>query len=252
MASGGKRTNSVRSRLFGKIPLDFLVEGDVHPCPYIPGRKALEEAFWADDFPPELYHDFMDQGFRRSGRIFYRPVCDKCSECRPLRVVTAEFRPTKSQRRVLNKNSDVDVRVGRPSCTRDKLKIYSDYLASQHDGQQSDSAEDFERFLYSSPILTLEFEYRVKRRIVAVGIVDACSRSLSSVYAFFDPDLSARSLGTFSAIYEISFGRERLIPYYYLGFYVRDCPSMNYKSHFKPFQMLTPDRRWTTHTRGGG
>jgi len=238
--SGG-RGRYVRSQSYGLIPLDFLITGDDHPCPYLPGKTACEDAFWAEDFPAELYHDFMDHGFRRSGLIFYRPACDGCIECVPLRVVVGDFKPTKSQRRVLNKNQDVDVRIGPLKFTKDKLRIYAEYLAAQHGCSDNSSEEELTRFLYRSPVRTVEFEYRLGRSLIAAGVADLCSRSLSSVYVYSDPDHSARSLGTFSALQEIFFCRERSIPHHYLGFYVAHCPSMNYKARFKPCETLSPE-----------
>lgn len=238
------QTGLVSSPFYGLVSLDFLVRGEEHPCPYLPENTAREEVFGAVDFPPELYHDFMNYGFRRSGMYFYRPVCEACCECRPIRILAGEYRLAKSHRRILRKNQDVDVRISSPKLTKDKIRIYSDYLASQHDCGPDHSADSLGSFLYTSPVRTLEFEYRLRRRLVAVGIVDICSRSLSSVYAFFDPDFSSISLGTFSAIQEILFCQEHKIPHYYLGFLVADCPSMNYKARFKPHEILDKSFRW--------
>ena len=78
--------SGIQSPVCGAIPLDLLFVGDAHPCPYLPGRQAMEEVFLAFEFPPELYHDFMDCGFRRSGDLFHRPICENCRECRAIRV----------------------------------------------------------------------------------------------------------------------------------------------------------------------
>jgi leucyl-tRNA---protein transferase len=239
------RTDLVHSQLYGPVPLDFLVRGEDHPCPYLPGNSAREEVFGAAEFPQELYHDFMNHGFRRSGKYFYRPVCELCSECRPIRIPAGDYRLAKSHRRILRKNQEVDVRIAAPRFTKDKFRIYSDYLASQHGSEPDHSPDSLRSFLYTSPVRTLEFEYRLRGgRLLAVGIVDICSRSLSSVYAFYDPDFSSRSLGTFSAVREILFCREYHIPHYYLGFLVRGCPSMNYKAQFKPHEILDESFRW--------
>ncbi len=234
----------VSSPLYGLVSLDFLVRGENHPCPYSPENTAREEVFKAVEFPPELYHDFMNYGFRRSGVYFYRPVCEACSQCRPIRVLAREYRPTKSHRRILRKNAELDVRIAPPQFTKDKFRIYSDYLTSQHGCEPDHSADGLRNFLYTSPVRTLEFEYRLRGRLLAVAIADICSRSLSSVYAFYDPDSSSRSLGTFSAIQEILFCREHNIPHYYLGFFVSDCPSMNYKARFKPHEILGDSFQW--------
>jgi arginyl-tRNA--protein-N-Asp/Glu arginylyltransferase len=239
-----EQTGLVHSPLYGLVPLDFLVQGEDHPCPYLPENTAREEVFGAMEFPPELYHDFMNSGFRRSGMYFYRPVCESCSECRPIRVLAEGYRLGKSHRRILRKNQEVDLRIASPRFTKDKFRLYSDYLASQHGCGPDHCADDLMSFLYSSPISTLEFEYRLRGRLLAVGIVDVCSRSVSSVYAFYDPDFSSRSLGTFSAVREILFCQDLNIPYYYMGFLVRDCSSMNYKARFKPHEILDTSLRW--------
>ena len=247
IGSSGESAECVESELFGTIPLDFLVRGEEHPCPYLPGREAREEGFMADSFPPELYHDFMNHGFRRSGLILYRPACENCSECRPIRVPADRFTPSKSQRRVVRKNEDVDVKIAAPRITREKLRICGKYIQSHHRSSPPDSSQGLKRFLYQSPVMTLEFEYRVRGRLVAVGITDVCYRSLSSVYVFYDPECSSRSLGTFSAMREVLFCREHSIPYYYLGFYVAQCPSMNYKARFRPHEILSASGNWVPH-----
>ena len=240
----GDRSAYIDSPEYGKIVLDFLVKGDLHDCPYIPLREAREEAFRVAEFPPELYHDFMDHGFRRSGHYFYRPACPRCRECRPLRVVVSGYNPTKSHRRVINKNNDIEVRVGAPRISEEKKRLYARYLLAQHNVRKSDVVEELRRFLYASPVHTLEFEYRLCDRIIAVGIVDVCARSLSTVYAYYDPEFRARSLGTFSALCEIAFCRDNDIPYYYVGYYVAECRSMNYKARFKPHEVLDPSFQW--------
>lgn len=240
----------INSRLYGVIVLDFLVKGDSHPCPYAPGRRAREEAFRAADIPSDLYHDLMDIGFRRSGRLFYRPTCDNCNDCHALRVPTRDFRFTKSQRRVLRKNQDIRVRVSRPAFSQEKELLYRRYLEFQHPSTNQDNPGDLERFLYKTSVSTVELEYRLKGRLVAVGITDISARSLSSVYTYFDPESSERSLGTYSALREILFCREIKVPFYYLGYYISECPSMSYKARFKPHELLISDNEWVRVERG--
>ncbi|MDQ7784380.1 MAG: arginyltransferase [Desulfomonilaceae bacterium] len=239
-----RRSSVIRSPLYGLISLDFLVMGDPHECPYLPGRIAREEAFRASDFPPDLYHDFMDHGFRRSGHLFYRPACEQCSECRALRIPVLRYKPKKSQRRILNKNRDIVVSIDSPRLSAEKHRIYADYLAVQHRSSQENSADDLYRFLYCSPVNTVELVYRLLDRIVAVGIADLSSRSLSSVYVYFDPEFSYRSLGTFSVLKELMICRDLGVPHYYMGFLVADCSSMSYKARFEPCEILDPSFVW--------
>lgn len=214
------------------------------PCPYLPDRQAAHECFIADSLEPELYHKLMDEGFRRSGRIFYRDRCVGCHECRPIRVPVGTFRASKSQRRVQRRNADVRVTVGKPTCTLAKWSLFCDYLSDQHDGRMIREFDDFRAFLYDSSVNTIEFCYFAGETLVAVSIADRCSLSLSSVYVYFDPAQAWRSLGVFSGIWEIEYCRRDGIPYYYLGLYVREAPTMRYKARFRPCEIMTPDGRW--------
>ena len=67
--------------------------GPAHRCPYLPDREARVCGFVAESLSASFYHGLMDHGFRRSGRLFYRPSCAACRECIQLRVPVAEFRP---------------------------------------------------------------------------------------------------------------------------------------------------------------
>lgn len=222
------------------VPLTVLPP---QPCPYFDDRVARLRAIQAFRIDPEVYHQFMDAGFRRSGRMLYQPVCAGCRDCRQIRVPTVSFQPTKSQRRCWRRNADLHVGVARPRPTRDKYDLYRRYLAGRHDGKQEDSRAAFEAFLYESPTLTVEFEYRLPGdgKLVAVGICDESARSLSSVYFYFDPVESRRGLGTFGVMREIGYAREQGIPYYYLGYWVRGSATMGYKANFGPGELLDGD-----------
>ena len=223
------------------LPL-FL--GDEHPCPYLQDRRSRNEFTFAQRLEPAVYQRLMDLGFRRSGLVVYRPVCEGCRECLPIRVPVASFRPSKSQRRAWRRNQDVTVTIGTPRYTEEKWDVYARYLADQHDGTMSDDPSDLQQFLYTSATDTLEFVYRLDGKVVAVGIVDAADRSLSSVYFFFDPAHGRRSLGVFGALVEIEECRRRGLPHWYLGYYIRECRRMNYKADYRPCELLTPDGRW--------
>ena len=229
----------------GTTPIPFpLYRSGAHPCPYLPGRDAAEEMTLADWMDGAAYQHLMNLGFRRSGRLVYRPVCEDCRECIPLRIPVERFRPSRSQRRVWRRNRDVTVEVGLPEPTDEKWRLYVAYLRFQHDGTMSEGREDFLRFLYDSPIETIEMVYRVGRRVVGVGIVDACPSCLSSVYFYFDPAEAHRSLGVYSILSEIAACRQRALPYWYGGFYVRDCSRMSYKADFHPNELLGAEGLW--------
>ena len=224
-----------------------------HACPYLPGRVAQLRGFLCDRMDGAIYHAFMDRAFRRSGRLFYQPVCRGCRACQPVRVPAATFAASKSQRRVWRRNADVAVTITpRPRPSREKLDLYLRYQRARHaaDGAE-DAAGSFAEFLYQSTVDSLEFAYRDGAgKLIGVGITDVCRESLSSVYFYFDPDESRRSPGIFSAMWEIAFAAEKGIPHYYLGYWVRGCAAMAYKTDFRPFELLGPDGVWRAGLAG--
>jgi arginine-tRNA-protein transferase len=195
--------------------------------------------------PGSLYHRFMDAGFRRSGRVVYQPVCGHCRACVPLRVPVATFQPDKSQRRTWRRNPDLTVTLTDPEPTPEKHDLYERYRQQWHGADEPRDWSQFTSFLYDSPVETLEFSYRDPAgRLLGVGICDVCDESLSSVYFYFDPDESKRSLGTFSALYELDWASRAGIPYYYLGYWITGCGAMEYKANYRPCEALGTDGVW--------
>jgi arginine-tRNA-protein transferase len=228
------------------VKVSLATVGD-QACPYLPDRVSTSRALWADEIPGALYHRFMDAGFRRSGKLLYQPACHGCRACRPIRVPVAAFRPSKSQRRCRRRNDDLAFIVNEPVATDEKFDLYRRYLAGRfaRDAAAAEGRESFERFLYDSPVQTLEFCYRDRAgALLAVGICDACAGSLSSVYFYYDPAHARRGLGTLGALVEIEAAAKSGIPYYYLGFWVPGCGAMEYKSTFRPYEILSADGVW--------
>jgi len=219
-----------------------------HACTYLPGRQATFRAFQAiggGRMTGEEYQRWMDAGFRRSGTIVYQPMCAGCRACVPLRVPVERLSMNKSQRRVLRRNADVQVQVGFPAPTAEKWELYDRYQREWHDGKQAGDLLGYVSFLYRSPVETVEFEYRDGGgKLIGVGLCDVSAKSVSSVYFYFDPREAGRSLGTFSALYEMLWAREMKIPYWYAGYWIRGCGAMEYKSRFRPCEALGTDGEW--------
>ena len=227
-----------------------LPSGGDGPCPYLPDQTACSEGF-ATSGPMDgaVYLALLDRGFRRSGQVFYRPVCESCRQCIPLRVPIQSFRRTRSQRRVWRRNADVSVRFGEGLPGDEKHALFARYLNAQHDGTMSSECEAFEGFLYDSPVPGAEICYHVGNRLVGVSLVDVLPGALSSVYMLFDPAEAKRSLGTFSVLWEIEHCRSQGIAYYYLGYYVPGSKTMAYKARFEPAETLDSSGRWVPLVR---
>lgn len=221
--------------------VDFLEQlmhlGDLpEPCPYLPDRVATLRLGDGTAASP-WYEDLLVRAYRRSGQHVYRPVCRDCVECKTLRVLAGEFRRSKEQRRVWNRCTGVfDISIGTPSFSAEKLAVYGDYLRNQHGDATPPDEEHYSRFLVDTCLggRTLELQYRFEGRLAGLGILDRMEDALSSVYFYFDPAFDRYRLGTYSALYEIELARNWGLTYYYLGYYVEECPSMSYKLHFRP------------------
>ena len=213
-----------------------------HPCSYFPERAAWTQFILSNRLPPAAYEALLHEGFRRSGRMIYRPVCERCADCQSLRVLVAEFRPNRAMRRTWQANQDLDVCVvQRPELSDEKQQLYHRYLSVRHEREQ---AEGLEEFLYDSPVLTCEIEFRAAGKLVSVAIADVLPSGLSAVYCYFDPDQPARGLGTYAILWEIDYCRREALPHLYLGYYIRDCRKMSYKNRFSPHEILGGNGKW--------
>lgn len=221
--------------------VNFRVLWDqVEPCPYRDGQQArLPLRVPVGPLRPEAFDACLEAGDRRSGRMLYRTACPACTSCEPLRVPVREFQPSKSQRRVWRRNVDeLRVETGPPLLDEQRLTLFNRHKLERELSRSGEglSAESYQAWIVHSCVQSMEFRYFVGERLVAVSIVDRGARSLSSVYHYFNPDESRRSLGVFSALAEISWAREQGYDWYYLGFYVSDCAHLRYKADYRPHE----------------
>jgi arginine-tRNA-protein transferase len=219
--------------------------GESHACPYLAGRTAAERAFLADRLPPDFYQLLMDNGWRRSGAVVYKPACPECAACQPIRIPVHAFRPDRSQRRVLARNADLCAVEGPPVPTDEAFQLFVRYQKHRHAGDMCTTWHEFANFLYASPTRTREFRFLLGERLAAVAIADLGSDFISAVYTWFDPDLEARSLGTWAILWFVDLARYRGIPHYYLGYYIDECRKMNYKARFRPHEVGDSRGGWT-------
>ncbi len=218
---------------------------DQGACPYLPRRRWVSHAFAVTRLPADLHETLIHRGWRRSGSVLYRNSCPGCSLCIPLRTDADTFRPGKSQRRVLRKNSDVCVTFHEPEPDDEVFALYLRYQRARHRDRSSETeaGEAFERFLCHSPVPSAVMQYRLCGKLIGAGWVDLLPNGVSSVYFVFDPDHSWRSLGVYSAMREIDFASRLGKRWLYFGFFVPGCRAMSYKANFRPYQLLI-DGEW--------
>lgn len=213
------------------------------PCPYLPDRMERKIFTQLDPLDgPHLNNYLTHAGFRRSQNVIYRPACESCRECRSLRVDVDAFRPTKSMKRTIKKNTDLIITSKYAMATDEQFDLLHRYLNSRHVGGGM-TEMDFERYEMMAEECASETEITEFRlpdgTLIAAMLVDRLTDGMSLVYSYFDPDFSDRSLGNFMILTHIAMCEEEDLPYLYLGYWVPDSPKMAYKARFRPCETLT-------------
>lgn len=230
-------------------------------CPYLPGREERKIFTELSDDNPEGLHESMSRiGFRRSQDIAYRPSCEDCMECRSVRIPVEAFSPNRTQRRLINLNSDIVTAELNNIATTEQFELLSKYLKTRHPGggMSHMSFPEYQNMVEYSPIRTGLIEYRLpssggkpgKRpgkkpgkkpgKLIGVSLTDHMQTSLSMVYSFFDVSerYKKRSLGTYFILDHVARARCERLDHVYLGYWVKDSPKMAYKRNFKPLEIL--------------
>ena len=211
-------------------------------CPYIEGETSVNSYFLAHEVSPKKLDELLEQGWRKFGPTYFRPTCPKCHACTPIRVLVNDYLPSKSHRKILKKNEDIEVEF-KPLVFRHEIfQIYK-----KHSLIRFDQEVNLDEFLYTHFFPStkgIQSEYSLNGKLIAVGFLDISEKSLNSVYFIFDPEFSKRSLGIFGAIKEIEYAKGLNLIRYYLGYYIESNPSMNYKNQFNPHEFL----QWNSGT----
>jgi arginine-tRNA-protein transferase len=214
-------------------------------CPYLEGRwerKVMTDIAGANAV--EEYDLLSRAGFRRSHFFAYRPACNGCNACVPVRVVAAEFLPGKSLKRIQKRNEKSLITLQAAKATHEQFDLFDLYLASRHaDGEMIGMRfDDYAGMVEHTRLNTNLVEFRdPDGKLIAACLVDWLSDGPSAVYSFFDPALEARSLGSFMILWLIQAALERKLPYVYLGYWIKDSPKMNYKTRFRPIEKFSPE-----------
>lgn len=234
------------------IPMKSLFRYIAPPsrCGYLIDQEWSLEYVHVLDLNPTEFMKLLLDGWRRFGFVVFRPRCRSCSACRSLRVLSAEFEPNRSQRRARKLNEDViELRIGIPAATRDKLDLYDRYHAFQTDNKgwplhpAKDESEYNSSFVLN-PFPTEEWCYYLDGRLVGVGYVDVLPAGMSAIYFFYDPEERHRSLGTWNVLCILDQAARQRVPHVYLGYYVDGCKSLAYKANFEPNEVLVPGQGW--------
>ena len=226
--------------------LDFLSPPVTEPprsCSYLPQETASLVYRISPGLSTSALAELLQRGWRRHGCHLFRPACTDCTQCRRLRGNVAGLRGSKSQRRCLRRNMDVEVKISRPTVTLDHVRLYNAWHEDMTERRgwppSRTTIQDYaDSFLAGRWESAREMLYIRANRLIGVGLIDLVADSLSSTYFYHDPAWRPLGPGTYSALQEIELCRRTDRPYCYLGYFIADCASMSYKARFRPHQIL--------------
>lgn len=221
-----------------------------YDCSYLPGQRARSQVATPTHLiDSHAYSALIRAGFRRSGQFTYRPHCELCHACVPVRVDVAAFVASRSQRRCRKRNAHLAARFLPLDFRDEHYALYRAYLGSRHagGGMDRDAPDQYTQFLLSSNVDSVLVEFRDGDTLVMVAVIDQIDDGVSAVYTFFDPEREHDSLGVYGVLWQIELARRLNLPYLYLGYWIADSRKMAYKTQYPPLEGLI-EGRWQTIT----
>ena len=220
-----------------------------YSCGYLPNKMAQSLIAAPQHLiNAEVYSSLIDQGFRRSGKFAYRPHCENCQECIPVRISVNDFTPNRSQKRAFKQHQNLTTKVVPVDYYEEHYALYAAYQRSRHSDltktevSEADEIEQYKNFLCQSNVESVLVEFRDQDELKMLSVIDIVRDGISAVYTFYDTSEAGPakqpSYGTYNVMWQIEWAKNLELPYLYLGYWIKDSPKMAYKQNYKPLQKL--------------
>ncbi|MDH4234637.1 MAG: arginyltransferase [Gallionella sp.] len=249
--------------LLNDIPLSALhfYMTAPYPCSYLPGMQARSQVATPSFLiNAQVYSQLVLHGFRRSGTYTYRPSCQDCQACLPLRVLAKEFTANRSQLRAWKQHAHLEPTIHPLQDSAEHYSLYQRYQRARHPdgGMDSDNRESYQNFLLQSHVDSMLVEFREpfdhaqsrQGALRMVSLIDLLNDGLSSVYTFYEPDIPRARYGVYNVLWQIELCRRLDLDFVYLGYWIERSRKMSYKKLYQPAQILI-DGAWQTLDKSG-
>lgn len=223
-----------------------------YSCSYLP--KQLAQSLIAAPqhlVSTDIYSGLIQQGFRRSGKFVYRPHCENCQACVPVRIVADAFQPSRSQKRAYKQHKNLTATIRPADFYDEHYQLYEAYQQTRHldesketESEADNDIEQYQSFLCQSNVETVMVEFRENAQLKMVSVIDIVHDGISAVYTFYDTTDPKASYGTYNVVWQANWAKEMKLPYVYLGYWIKDSRKMAYKQNFQPLEKLI-DGDWT-------
>jgi arginine-tRNA-protein transferase len=223
-----------------------------YTCGYLPNKMAQSLIAAPQHLvDAKVYSGLIQQGFRRSGKFSYRPHCENCQECIPVRIILDQFSPNRSQKRAFKQHNNLTTAILPVGFHEEHYALYASYQRARHSEEkiqdetapQENDVEQYQSFLCQSNVESVMVEFRENEQLKMVSVIDIVRDGISAVYTFYETKNTATSYGTYNVLWQTLWAKELCLPYLYLGYWIRDSKKMAYKQNYQPLEKLI-DGEW--------
>lgn len=223
-----------------------------YTCGYLPNKMAQSLIAAPQHLvDAKVYSGLIQQGFRRSGKFSYRPHCESCQECIPVRIILDQFSPNRSQKRAFKQHNNLTTAILPVGFHEEHYALYASYQRARHSEEkiqdetapQENDVEQYQSFLCQSNVESVMVEFRENEQLKMVSVIDIVRDGISAVYTFYETKNTATSYGTYNVLWQTLWAKELGLPYLYLGYWIRDSKKMAYKQNYQPLEKLI-DGEW--------